>query len=472
MFEEIEMRSAAIYVRISSDDEGTALGVKRQTKDCLDLAKQRGWTVTHIYTDNDISASSGKPRPEYERLFRAIRNGVHDGVIVWDLDRLHRRPAELEEFIDLADDYRIALASVGGDVDLSTAQGRFVARVKGALAGAESENLSRRIRRKLQELAENGMPSGGGIRSYGFARDGMTIIPAEAEVIRVVALRVLDGEALRGIAHDLDRRGVPTISGRPWSPRTLRDILLRPRTAGLRQHQGHVIGPAAWPAILDLNTWETVRVILTNPDRRPPSMTNVRKHLLNGIAKCGVCKDPLISHHDTRGEGGYLSYVCRKRGCRKVRVSIRHLDEAVTDLVLTKLERESVFPHVDEEQERLADEIEALKARLITVAEEFADDEAVDPDQVRAMSRRLRKRLNELYSRQAERAWSDVLDGIEPAHLRLLWDKDELTLARKRGIIAKVTKGSLLVYPASRRGPGFDPTRVDVSAWREGGVRS
>lgn len=466
------MRSAAIYARISSDEEGTALGVKRQIKDCLELAKQRGWTVTHIYTDNDTSASTGKLRPEYEKMLQAICNGMHDGVIVWDLDRLHRRPAELEHFIELADQFRIALASVGGDVDLSTAQGRFVARVKGALAKAESENLSRRIRRKLLEIAESGMPSGGGIRSYGFARDGMTLIPEEVEIIREAARRVIDGESLRSITLDLDRRRVPTISGRRWNTRALRDILMRPRTAGLRQHQGRILGPAAWPAILDLNTWETVRAILMNPDRRPPGMTNVRKHLLSGIVKCGVCLEPLVSHHDTKSEGGYLSYVCRNPACRKVRISVKQADRAVTELVLTKLERESVQPYSDDEQERIAEEIETLRTRLLRIAEEFADDEDVDPDQVRAMSRRIRKRMNELYARQAERKWADVLDGIEPALLRKLWDKDELTLARKRGIIAKVTKNSLVVYPASRRGRSFDPSRIDVLAWREGGVRS
>ncbi len=152
------------------------------------------------------------------------------------------------------------------------------------------------------------------------------------------------------------------------------------------------------------------------------------------------------------GEGAYLSYVCRSRRCGKVRISMPRLDEAVTDLVLTKLERESVRPIAEDDQDETRAEIETVKNRLIRVAEEFADDEDVDPEQVRAMSRRLRNRLKELYARQAERAWSDVLDVIEPSDLRRLWDSDELTLARKRDIIAKVTKDSLVVYPATRLG--------------------
>jgi DNA invertase Pin-like site-specific DNA recombinase len=37
--------AAAIYARISSDQDGRGLGVKRQIEDCRKLAEERGWTV-------------------------------------------------------------------------------------------------------------------------------------------------------------------------------------------------------------------------------------------------------------------------------------------------------------------------------------------------------------------------------------------------------------------------------------------
>ena len=55
-------------------------------------------------------------------------------MVVWELDRLYRRPMELEYFVDLADDKHVALASIGGDADLSTDNGRLFARIKGAVA--------------------------------------------------------------------------------------------------------------------------------------------------------------------------------------------------------------------------------------------------------------------------------------------------------------------------------------------------
>ncbi|HUO39292.1 MAG TPA: recombinase family protein, partial [Mycobacterium sp.] len=98
-----DVRSAAVYARISADVEGTGLGVTRQLEDCRKLAADRGWPVGDEYVDNDVSAFSGKRRRDYERMLVDLESGARDAVIVYNLDRLHRRPVELEEFVALCE---------------------------------------------------------------------------------------------------------------------------------------------------------------------------------------------------------------------------------------------------------------------------------------------------------------------------------------------------------------------------------
>ena len=86
---------AAVYLRISSDPTGSQLGVTRQREDAATLCAAKGWTPVE-YLDNDISASNGKHRPAYERMLTDIEAGLVGAVVAWDLDRLHRRPIELE----------------------------------------------------------------------------------------------------------------------------------------------------------------------------------------------------------------------------------------------------------------------------------------------------------------------------------------------------------------------------------------
>lgn len=107
---------AGIYARISSDREGDGLGVNRQLEDCEQLAEQRGWAVAETYVDDDVSAYSGKARPEYARMLDDLRTGSINGVLVYHLDRLHRQPKELEEFFEVCEAAGVRdLASFTGD---------------------------------------------------------------------------------------------------------------------------------------------------------------------------------------------------------------------------------------------------------------------------------------------------------------------------------------------------------------------
>src|SRR5487761_1084181 len=154
---------AAIYCRISDDREGAGLGVARQEQDCRPICLRRGYPNERIrvYADNDKSAYSGKPRPEYARLLADIRSGEVTFLTAWHTDRLHRSPLELEEFITIVEAARIDIEiDRAGGLDLQTPSGRMIARQLGAFARYESEHKAERQRRKCQELAELGRGHG------------------------------------------------------------------------------------------------------------------------------------------------------------------------------------------------------------------------------------------------------------------------------------------------------------------------
>ncbi len=134
------------------------------------------------------------------------------------------------------------------------------------MARKESEDRSRRVRRKHLELAEHGRPAGQ--LGWGVRND------EERELVREAAGRVLAGHGLMTIARDWNRRGVQGAAGRPWKAPTLRRALLSSRIAGLREHgvdpSGRALGhlrPATWEPALDRQIWDQVRAVLLNPER-------------------------------------------------------------------------------------------------------------------------------------------------------------------------------------------------------------
>jgi DNA invertase Pin-like site-specific DNA recombinase len=90
--------------------------------------ERKGWAVAEVFEDNDISAADKrKRRPGFERMLRAVDAGKLDAIVAWDLDRIVRRPVELEQFVERCQDAGIRhLATVGGDVDLGTGDGLLV----------------------------------------------------------------------------------------------------------------------------------------------------------------------------------------------------------------------------------------------------------------------------------------------------------------------------------------------------------
>jgi DNA invertase Pin-like site-specific DNA recombinase len=198
-------RKAVIYTRISQDRTGAGMGVERQEQDCKDLANNLGWEVVAVYTDNDISAYSGKRRPGYEVLLADLEAGRATDVLASHTDRLHRSNLELERYITICDSHGVITHTVQADnLDLSTSSGRMTARIVGAVAQQESEHKGERVRRARQQKAQAGGWNDGK-RPFGFEPDGLTIRESEAAEIRKAAEAILSGASLRSVVRHLNQ---------------------------------------------------------------------------------------------------------------------------------------------------------------------------------------------------------------------------------------------------------------------------
>jgi DNA invertase Pin-like site-specific DNA recombinase len=61
------------------DRTGEALAVARQEQECRALAERLGLEVVAVYSDNDISATSGKVRPGFETMLDA----KPEAIVAW-----------------------------------------------------------------------------------------------------------------------------------------------------------------------------------------------------------------------------------------------------------------------------------------------------------------------------------------------------------------------------------------------------
>lgn len=464
----IEVRSAAVYARISQDSSGEGLGVQRQLEDCRKLAADRGWVIGDEYIDNDISAFSGKVRPAYERMLTDIESGARDAVIVYHQDRLTRRPMEFEQFAELCQTASMnQFASVTSDIQLSNDDGLFTARVLAAVAAKESSRKSARTKRRILQKAEAGLPNGGNRRPFGYERDRMTLVESEAVVIREIVERFLARESMTSIVQWVIDSAIPTVDGGVWRTITLRQIITNARIAGWRMHNGERIARAQWPAIVDVDAFE--RVLAEDHRRKATGWRPARRHLLSGLLRCGRCGNRLYS---TTRNGGRRVYVCAKGndhgGCGKLSVSAAPVEEWIAEAVLLRLDGPEVDSAItgealaNERYSVLLIELQTAQSKMDELILMWAQDE-LSREELRVGRAPLELRVKSAERQLAQIAGQHRLDGLAGNGQALREEWIGLNLSRQAAIVSAVLEFAT-IQPSPPRHT-VDPGRI-VPTWR------
>jgi len=143
------------YVRVSTDEQAReGLSLDAQEEKIKAYCTAKGWRLVRIYRDEGFSGKDLN-RPALQEMLRDLEADGIQAVVVAKLDRLTRSVRDLGYLIDDLFD-GVALASVEESLDTTTAGGRFVLHILGAVAQWERETISERTRSTLRFKRERG----------------------------------------------------------------------------------------------------------------------------------------------------------------------------------------------------------------------------------------------------------------------------------------------------------------------------
>jgi len=469
---------AVVYLRQSLDrkrgTEEEGLAVARQEADCRGLCAERGWTISEVIADNDTSASNGKARAGFQRVLTMVDARAVDVVVAWHVDRLVRKLADLEDVIERCERAGVRLATVSGDIDLSTDAGRLVGRILASVARGEVERKGARQRRANLQRAEAGAPSLWGHRAFGYEPDRVSVRPAEARAVAEACDQLLSGGSLRSIAKQWHAAGLELpAGGQRWRATSVRSILLNPRIAGFRTYspstsgpgKREIVGAGQWPALVGEQTWRAVEALLR--DRARDNGRGVRSLLGGGLSRCGGCGGPIGAGRTRAGKPNYRCRTLAEGGTSgHVSRLAAPIDTYITDVVIERLSRpDAAELLVDQDRpdmDKLRAEATALRARLEMVAVEFADGD-LSAAQLRIINERIGAKLAAVETEMAEAGRLSVLGPlVRAADVRAAWDR--LDLDRRRAIIDALMEVTLH-SPGYGRKP-FDPGTIEIG-WRQ-----
>ena len=205
-----EPERAVIYIRVSTDQQ--ELSPAAQEDAARAYARYRGLEVAAVEVDHGVSgALAPSARPAMSRALATLAAGDADLLVVSRLDRLGRDVRELLGLVSAATRQGWGLAILDLDLDTTTAGGRLVLTVLGAVAEWERNIISERTRDALAAKRARG------------ARLGRPVEQSDDARARVRALRSV-GLSLRATARRLNEARVPTARGGRWHPSTVAGV--------------------------------------------------------------------------------------------------------------------------------------------------------------------------------------------------------------------------------------------------------
>jgi len=342
----------------------------------------------------------------------------------------------------------------------------MVVRMLAAVAANESANKSRRVLRKMDQLAEQGMPHGGH-RIFGYDQDKITVREDEAAVIATLVSRFLAGESLRSLAAWLDRQEVKTVSGFPWRTTTLRHMLRSGRIAGLREHRGQVVGPAVWAPIITKG--ERSRVIARMDAKAVSGRRTPRRYLLSGLLRCGRCGNRLYSSARVNTR----RYVCSSGpdhgGCGRMTVVADPVEQLIADAVLIRLSSPDLAhalagrASADEQSAALAEQIAADRDQLEELATMYGTKDITAKEWMSARSP-IEQRLRDSERRLSRATSTSALDGLIGLGGALGAQWADLNLDRQHAVITTLLDHAVIT-PGTPGARSLDPARVQPH-WR------
>ena len=313
---------AVIYARFSSDRQREE-SIEGQLRECTAYAQQQGITIVDTYIDRAKSASKDTDkRDSFLKMIRDSSKHLFDAVLVWKLDRFARSRYDSAVYKSILKKNGVKVVSATECIT-DGPEGIILESMLEGMAEYYSAELSEKIHRGQKENALKGRNNGGSIPlGYKLKEDQhLEIDPLTAPFVQEAFRRYADGETVREIRDDFNRRGIKTSRGRTFTYSSFNVLLSNRKYIGEYRYQDVVI-PGGVPAIVDPAIFEQVQERRERNKQSPAASKAQERYLLTTKLFCGKCGRMMVGESGTSGTGKtYNYYKChnakRKTGCDK-----------------------------------------------------------------------------------------------------------------------------------------------------------
>ena len=361
-----------LYLRKSrTDDEAEARGegetLARHEKALMELAKRQHLNVTEIYREV-VSGDTIAARPVMQQLLSAVEQGVWEGVLVMEVERLARGDT-IDQGI-VAQTFKFSGTKIVTPMKTYNPSNEFDEEYFEFglfMSRREYKTINRRLQRGRAASVQEGKYAANR-PPYGYKRvklpndKGYTLepIPAEADVVRLIFDLYINGEVQPDgtrkrigfylIAKHLNAIKAPSHNESGWIPPTIRFIISNPvycgkvrwkyRPATKKMVDGKIVvarkrvppencimGDGIHEPIISRETFELAQDLMAKNPPRPVGENQILKNPLAGLVVCGKCGRRMIRRPHSKRNFSVL--MCAIPSCNNVSCDLNLIEQRV-----------------------------------------------------------------------------------------------------------------------------------------------
>lgn len=352
------MEKCVIYSRVSSDHQDYS----RQINELRVYAKSKDLSIVDEFNEKKSASKYKKTdRVEYFKMKEYVIMNNIKRILMWEISRLSRDTImSLTEIRDFKNN-NIGIYFLQNGLDTLDENNMLAITILSSISEKENELRTSRIKSgKRNKARENNSITGFWTIPYGYknVNSKLAIDEEEANVIKMIYQFALEGTGFRGIARELNSRGIKTrwtkkgkrifvnskgvIEPTVWKPNSISLILKNTLYKGERKYKGET-KPIPAPIIIPKEEWERVRDVISKRPGIRKRQTSYN-YLLQGKIICGDC----TRHYGARTETRYgyedSFYYCNgardlKKRCKNGQVSSRFLEEGIYLTMFAHMDR-------------------------------------------------------------------------------------------------------------------------------------
>ncbi len=333
----IKTGPVAIYARFSSQLQNER-SIEDQIRRARDYITQNGGTAdsAKVFADYAVSGSS-LDRRGFEAMMEAVDTGAIKVIVTEDMSRISRDIADSANLFKKLQFIGVPLIGIADGIDTSDKNAKLTFTMKSMVADLYIEDLRYKTLRGLEGRAHAGLATGNVALGYytvpikndrgEITGNKIEIHEGGAKIILRIFRAYRDGASLTGIAHALNRDGIPSprVGSRHtafgWGQSTIRAMLRNERYVGVwrfkekqwvkvpgtnkrrprpRSADEQIVHHRPELRIVDAVLWAAVQErivaiakVYERGEREPGIMRRPCNFLLSGLLVCARCGSPM-----------------------------------------------------------------------------------------------------------------------------------------------------------------------------------